>query len=71
MQGGSAKYVSGKHDTYATDDESDCAMRVKYEYPEASGATWKGNETCWAEFGETLTNLSAIRTCRFQRNIFY
>ena len=69
MQGGSAKYVSSKYDKLATQNEKDCALRVKYEYPGASSATWKKNETCWAEFGETLTNLSDIRTCHFQRNI--
>ena len=67
MQGGSALYVSSKYDKYATDSESDCAMRVTYAFPEASGATWKGNETCWAEYGETLTNFSAVRTCQFLR----
>ena len=70
MQGGSALYVSSKYDKYASDSESDCAMRVTYAFPEASGATWKGNETCWAEYGETLTNFSAVRTCQFLRTFF-
>ena len=57
MQGGIAKQVIN------VDTEDGCQLRVKKDYPEAPGATWSLNNSCWAEFGEHLIYSSSHRTC--------
>ena len=56
------------------DTEHSCAVQVKKEYPEASGATWhlnnRMNIRCWAEFGEKRIHANSHRTCFFQREYF-
>ena len=64
MQGGAAKYVPN------ITNEDSCAMHVKQEFPEVSGATWYNNTSCWAEFGEVVIHSSLHRNCRFQGTIF-
>ena len=62
MQGGSYILVNN------IEDEENCARQTNIKYPDALGATWYSNETCWAEFGEFMTYSSSHRACRFQRN---
>ena len=52
-------------------NEDDCALQVRSIYPEASGATWYSNISCWAEFGGHIsTNASEDRTCHFRGKMF-
>ena len=63
----------GAQQVHNIDNEKDCAIGVKLEYLEASGATWYLNNSCWAEFGEFVTHSFSHRACAFQgfaKNIF-
>ena len=57
---------NGTQQVYNIDNEDDCAINVKSEYPEASGATWYLNNSCWVEFGGFVTNSPSHRACTFQ-----
>ena len=61
IQGSTAKKVAN------INNECGCAIRVKLEYPEAYGATWHLNDSCWAEFGQHVVPTSSpkIKTCLF------
>ena len=59
MQGGIVKYVAN------VSSERACARYVKQEYPQAPGATWYDESSCWAEFGEHFAHSSVHRTCVF------
>ena len=60
MQGGAAEYVAN------IDNKTTCMRRVKQDHPNAYGATWYLNGTCWAEFGEHFVHSSFHNTCRFR-----
>ena len=57
---------SGTQQVYNIENEDDCAINVKSEYPEASGATWYLNNSCWVEFGGFLAHSFSHRACTFQ-----
>ena len=45
--------------------ENTCASKVKEQYPEAHGATWYSDSSCWAEFGDNRIHSYSHRTCQF------
>ena len=63
IQGSIAKQVTN------ISSERACAVYVKQQYPEASGATLY-NSTCWAEFGENIVHSSSHQTCRFEGTFY-
>ena len=59
MQGDVAKRVEN------IDSEDSCAIYVRDNYPDAAGATWYLNSSCWAEYGKYDFRSSLHRTCHF------
>ena len=59
MQGDVAKRVEN------IDSEDSCAIHVRDNYPDATGATWYLNTSCWAEYGKYDFRSSLHRTCHF------